>query len=64
LKKKPTNNTSSNQDTKKKFNPFLPYDENLYIQKTPNNLHNVLLNKFSVIKYHILLTTVGNCYEN
>lgn len=57
LKKKPTN-ISSNQDVKKKFNPFLPYDENLYIQKTPNNLHNVLLNKFSVIKYHILLTTV------
>ncbi|ORX55967.1 ATP adenylyltransferase [Piromyces finnis] len=54
LKKKPTQKDTS----KSKFNPFLPYDENLYIQKTPNNLHNVLLNKFSVIKYHILLTTV------
>lgn len=57
LKKKPTN-ISNDSAPKKKFNPFLPYDENLYVQKTPNNLHNVLLNKFSVIKYHILLTTV------
>jgi len=58
LKKKPTNISNDESVPKKKFNPFLPYDENLYVQKTPNNHHNVLMNKFSVIKYHILLTTV------
>ncbi|ORX82838.1 hypothetical protein BCR32DRAFT_292394 [Anaeromyces robustus] len=58
LKKKQNNLDKGQEVPKKKFNPFLPYDENLFVQKTPNNFHNILLNKFSVIKYHILLTTV------
>lgn len=59
LAKKPVNlNSNTEQPKLEKPNPFLPYDENLYICKTPSNHHNILLNKFSVIKYHILLTTV------
>ncbi len=36
-------------------NPFLPHDPDLFIADYP--AHNLLLNKFSIEKYHVLLTT-------
>jgi len=42
--------------TGKDFNPFLPYDENLYVADI-SDTHVCLLNKFNVVDYHLLLIT-------
>lgn len=38
------------------FNPFLPYDPNLYVADI-SNTHVVLLNKYNVINHHLLIVT-------
>ncbi|KAJ3034116.1 bifunctional AP-4-A phosphorylase/ADP sulfurylase [Rhizophlyctis rosea] len=40
---------------KKKFNPFLPYDPHMFVEELES--HNVLLNKFSIVREHVLITT-------
>ncbi|MBV5257780.1 Ap4A phosphorylase II [Synechococcus moorigangaii CMS01] len=44
------------KQAKAKINPFLPYDEDLFVcDLTPN--HVCLLNKFNVVDHHILIIT-------
>ncbi|MGA7937763.1 MAG: phosphorylase [Kovacikia sp.] len=40
----------------KKANPFLPYDENLFVTDI-SSTHLCLLNKFNVVDYHLLIVT-------
>ena len=40
----------------KEFNPFLPYDEDLFVADI-SNTHVCLLNKFNVINHHFLIVT-------
>lgn len=42
--------------TKKKTNPFLPYDQNLYVTDV-SDTHICLLNKFNVVDHHFLIVT-------
>jgi sulfate adenylyltransferase (ADP) / ATP adenylyltransferase len=44
--------TSSNQE----FNPFLPYEEDLFVTDI-SETHVCLLNKFNVVDYHLLIIT-------
>ncbi len=44
------------QQRSKDFNPFLPYDPNLFVADL-SSTHLVLLNKFNVMDYHILIVT-------
>lgn len=44
------------QDTGKPFNPFLPYDENLFVADLSES-HLCLLNKFNVVEHHLLIVT-------
>lgn len=46
----------AHKDTKAPENPFLPYDERLYVRHCPP-AHVLLLNKFPVIPNHALLVT-------
>jgi ATP adenylyltransferase len=39
-------------------NPFLPYDEDLYVTDI-SNTHICLLNKFNVVEHHLLIVTRG-----
>ncbi|KAI9095444.1 HIT-like domain-containing protein [Phlyctochytrium arcticum] len=55
LASKPSEYGGSKQKSEKKANPFLPYDPTLYI--TNFESHNLLLNKFSLVEGHVLLTT-------
>ena len=49
------------ESPKKPSNPFLPYEESMFVGKVSNN-HVCLLNKFNVIESHLLLVT--RHYEN
>lgn len=40
----------------KDFNPFLPYEENLFVADI-SNTHLFLLNKFNVVDHHLLIVT-------
>lgn len=40
----------------KDFNPFLPYEEDLFVADI-SNTHLCLLNKFNVVDYHLLIVT-------
>lgn len=40
----------------KPFNPFLPYDRNLFVTDI-SNTHLCLLNKFNVVEHHLLIVT-------
>ena len=42
--------------TKEKTNPFLPYDQNLYVTDI-SDTHVCLLNKFNVVDHHFLIVT-------
>lgn len=42
--------------TGKEFNPFLPYDEDLFVADI-SDTHVCLLNKFNVIDHHLLIVT-------
>ncbi|MEM1238740.1 MAG: DUF4922 domain-containing protein [Cyanobacteria bacterium P01_H01_bin.26] len=44
--------------THKKTNPFLPYDQNLYVTDITDT-HVCLLNKFNVVDHHFLIVTRG-----
>jgi ATP adenylyltransferase len=44
------------KETGEKFNPFLPYDENLFVSNL-SDTHLCLLNKFNVVDYHLLIVT-------
>jgi sulfate adenylyltransferase (ADP) / ATP adenylyltransferase len=44
------------QQRSKDFNPFLPYDPNLFVTDL-SSTHLVLLNKFNVMDHHILIVT-------
>ena len=45
-----------NAATKKPFNPFLPYEDNLFVSDI-SDTHLCILNKFNVLKHHILIIT-------
>jgi ATP adenylyltransferase/5',5'''-P-1,P-4-tetraphosphate phosphorylase II len=38
------------------FNPFLPYDPTMFVAEI-NGTHNLLLNKYNVVDYHMVLAT-------
>ncbi|MBN3925772.1 phosphorylase [Nostoc sp. NMS4] len=40
------------------FNPFLPYEEDLFVADI-SNTHVCILNKFNVVDYHLLIITRG-----
>lgn len=40
----------------KEFNPFLPYEEDLFVADI-SNTHVCILNKFNVVDYHLLIIT-------
>lgn len=40
----------------KEFNPFLPYEEDLFVADI-SDTHLCLLNKFSIVKHHLLIIT-------
>jgi ATP adenylyltransferase len=42
--------------TGKEFNPFLPYEEDLFVTDI-SNTHVCILNKFNVVDYHLLIIT-------
>jgi len=42
-------------------NPFLPYDEDLFVSRV-SDTHVALLNKFNVVEHHLLIVTTG--YED
>lgn len=41
---------------KKEFNPFLPYEEELFVSDV-SQTHLCLLNKYNVVEHHLLITT-------
>lgn len=51
-KKQDQKNTTSG----KEFNPFLPYEEDLFVADI-SNTHLCLLNKFNIIDHHLLIVT-------
>ncbi|KAJ3288310.1 bifunctional AP-4-A phosphorylase/ADP sulfurylase [Rhizoclosmatium sp. JEL0117] len=58
LAKKPTGGlTQEKKEPKKPFNPFLVPEPDLLVDSTLLPLHNILLNKFSVVKGHVIITT-------
>lgn len=48
--------TQENQTTDKLFNPFLPYDEDLFVTHL-SATHLCLLNKYNVVDHHVLIVT-------
>ncbi len=48
--------TRQTQETGKPFNPFLPYDEQLFVADLSES-HVCLLNKFNVVDHHLLIVT-------
>ncbi|MBD2361657.1 phosphorylase [Anabaena minutissima FACHB-250] len=44
------------QATGKEFNPFLPYEEDLFVAEI-SDTHVCILNKFNVVDYHLLIIT-------
>jgi sulfate adenylyltransferase (ADP) / ATP adenylyltransferase len=49
-------NAKKQQKHKENFNPFLPYEQDLFVANL-SPTHLVLLNKFNVMDYHILIVT-------
>jgi sulfate adenylyltransferase (ADP) / ATP adenylyltransferase len=49
-------NAKKKQKRKENFNPFLPYEKDLFVTNL-SPTHLVLLNKFNVMNYHILMVT-------
>ena len=52
--KQQQNKPTANSD--KEFNPFLPYDEDLFVADI-SNTHVCILNKFNVVDHHLLIVT-------
>jgi len=57
LNKKPAGDISQKKPDAKTFNPFLPCDPDLLVQEICGT-HNLVLNKFNVVDYHLILATV------
>ncbi len=49
-------NAKKQQKRRENFNPFLPYEQDLFVADL-SPTHLVLLNKFNVMNYHILMVT-------
>lgn len=47
---------TASTSTDKEFNPFLPYEEDLFVADL-SDTHVCLLNKFNVVDYHLLIIT-------
>ncbi|WP_414579329.1 ATP adenylyltransferase family protein [Anabaena sp. CCY 9402-a] len=59
LKRKNTAKKQQDQKTQatgKEFNPFLPYEEDLFVADI-SDTHVCILNKFNVVDYHLLIIT-------
>jgi sulfate adenylyltransferase (ADP) / ATP adenylyltransferase len=59
LNRKKADKENRNQQTAKTgedFNPFLPYEEDLFVTDI-SNTHVCILNKFNVVDYHLLIIT-------
>jgi sulfate adenylyltransferase (ADP) / ATP adenylyltransferase len=48
--------TQQSASSGKDFNPFLPYDEDLFVANI-SDTHVCILNKFNVVDYHLLIVT-------
>ncbi|KAJ2542992.1 bifunctional AP-4-A phosphorylase/ADP sulfurylase, partial [Coemansia sp. RSA 1933] len=58
LAKKPNAKPKESLESKGFVNPFLPHDERLFVASLGTS-HNLLMNKYCVVPYHLLITTVG-----
>ncbi|KAJ2613387.1 bifunctional AP-4-A phosphorylase/ADP sulfurylase [Coemansia sp. RSA 1365] len=56
LAKKPSSKPKENQRARDFVNPFLPYDDRLHVAQLGAS-HHLLLNKYCVVPYHLLITT-------
>lgn len=56
LKDKPKGPPKENEPKREWRNPFLPYEEDLYVRHLPPH-HVLLLNKFNVVDNHLLIVT-------
>ncbi|KAJ1991997.1 bifunctional AP-4-A phosphorylase/ADP sulfurylase [Coemansia sp. RSA 1358] len=56
LAKKPSSKPKERMESKEFINPFLPFDKRLFV-KSLGSSHNLLLNKYCVVPYHLLITT-------
>ncbi|KAJ2080746.1 bifunctional AP-4-A phosphorylase/ADP sulfurylase [Coemansia sp. RSA 988] len=56
LAKKPSSKPMAKQHAKDFVNPFLPYDGRLHVVQLGAS-HHLLLNKYCVVPYHLLITT-------
>lgn len=54
--KKPRNKNMSYRQNSPETNPFLPYDQSLYVQHVSPS-HVILLNKFPIVENHVLIVT-------
>lgn len=59
--KKQENHQSKNQQPGQSFNPFLPYEEELFVTHL-SETHLCLLNKYNVVNHHVLIVT--RAFEN
>jgi sulfate adenylyltransferase (ADP) / ATP adenylyltransferase len=50
------NRIQQNKSARKDFNPFLPYDQDLWVADI-SDTHVCILNKFNVVDYHLLIIT-------
>jgi hypothetical protein len=57
LNKKPVGDVNAKKPDAKKANPFLPCEPDLFVQEICGT-HNLVLNKFNVVDYHLILATV------
>ncbi len=55
-KEKANQNQAQHQKAGQEFNPFLPYDEDLFVANL-SGTHLCLLNKYNVVDHHILIIT-------
>ncbi|GMH41382.1 hypothetical protein BSKO_09292 [Bryopsis sp. KO-2023] len=56
LKEKTKKPENASQEKKKFVNPFLPYEEELWVQHL-SDTHTLLLNKFNLVDHHLLVVT-------
>lgn len=57
----PGENKADKREARKAFNPFLPYDPDLFVANI-SDTHVALLNKFNVIDHHLLIVT--RCFKS
>ncbi|KAJ2767327.1 bifunctional AP-4-A phosphorylase/ADP sulfurylase [Coemansia nantahalensis] len=59
LAAKPSTSPGEKQRARGFVNPFLPYDERLHVASLGGGSHHLLLNKYCVVPYHLLVTTAA-----